>query len=110
MQHPFAGVIAPAQKPDSQAVDPAVSHPSRRRLFGLIAGALAVGTFGLAASAPEAEATTALTWEEGGRRRRRRVTTLALGEEGSRRPRPTVFWWEDGRRRPRHHHHRRMKK
>jgi hypothetical protein len=108
MQHPFAGVIAPAQKPDNQAVEPASLKTSRRGLFGLIAGALAVGTFGVlgTSSSAEAQFTTLALNEEGGRR----PTTRALGEEGGRRPttrmfgeeggrRPTVFAGEDGRRR-----------
>jgi hypothetical protein len=71
MRHPFGG-IEPAQKPADQ---PEISTPSRRSLFGLVAGALAAGTFGLIAfGTKDAEA-------------QRQVTTLATGEEGGR-PRP----------------------
>jgi hypothetical protein len=70
MRHPFGG-IEPAQKPAEQ---PEISTPSRRSLFGLVAGALAAGTFGLIAfGTKDAEA-------------QRQVTTLATGEEGGRRP------------------------
>jgi hypothetical protein len=68
MRHPFGG-IEPAQP----AKQPEISTPSRRGLFGLVAGALAAGTFGLVAfGTKDAEA--------------QRVTTRALGEEGGRRP------------------------
>jgi hypothetical protein len=73
MQHPFAGLIETEQK--SGVVDPAISKPTRRGLFGLIAGTLAagtLGTFGVLGSSNEAEA---------------RVTTQALGEEGGSRRR-----------------------
>ena len=69
MRHPFGG-IEPAQP----AEQPEISSPSRRGLFGLVAGALAAGTFGLVAfGTKDAEA-------------QRNVTTLAIGEEGGRRP------------------------
>ena len=72
MQHPFAGLVETEQK--SGVVDPAVSNPTRRGLFGLIAGTIAVGTLGtigLLGSSNEAEAyVTSNRWgEEGGTRR-----------------------------------------
>ena len=113
MKHPFAGVIAPEQMQGNPAVEPAVPTPTRRGLFGLMAGALAVGTVGLIGSAGQAEATgffgeggigrrpTTLALGEEGRAPRRMVgrrpTTLALGEEG--RGPATRARFEDGRRR-----------
>jgi hypothetical protein len=73
MRHPFGG-IEPVQKPADQ---PEISTPSRRGLFGLVAGALAAGTFGLIAfGTKDAEA--------------QRATTRAIGEEGGRRPGPVT--------------------
>lgn len=105
MQHPFAGLVQTEQK--SGAVDPAVSAPTRRGLFGLIAGTLAVGTLGtigVLGSSKEAEAyVTSRSWgEEGGYRRR--STSMWWNEEGGARRRSTSIWWgeEGGYRRRRH--------
>jgi len=85
MRHPFAGVNTSGDKTE-------ISKPSRRGLFGMIAGAVAVGTAGLLAfggSSAEAQ---------------RGITTLALGEEGGRPPRPvrptTRMLGEEGGGRP----------
>jgi hypothetical protein len=98
MQHPFAGLLKPEQAPTDQTVKPAEIKTSRRGLFGLLAGAVAVGTFGLlGASKAQAQggATTFMLGEEGGRR----VTTFAVGEEGGARP-TTFAVGEEGGRRP----------
>ena len=117
MQHPFAGLVETEQK--SGVVDPAVSNPTRRGLFGLIAGTIAVGTLGtigLLGSSKEAEAyVTSNRWgEEGGTRRRswwggqggyrHRSTSMWWNEEGGTRRRSTSIWWgeEGGYRRRRH--------
>jgi len=67
-------MCSPVRGPRPQPVaQPKASTPSRRGLFGLVAGALPAGTVGLLAlGTSNAEA--------------QRVTTLALGEEGGRRP------------------------
>jgi hypothetical protein len=121
MQHPFAGLVETEQK--SGVVDPAVSTPTRRGLFGLIAGTLAVGTLGtvgLLGSSNEAEArvTTQAWGEEGGTRRssnrswwggrrdgyRHRSTSIWWNEEGGYRRRSTSIWWgEEGGYRHRRH-------
>ena len=83
MRHPFGG-IEPAQKPAEQ---PEISTPSRRSLFGLVAGALAAGTFGLIAfgtkDAEAQRATTRMVGEEGGRGQG--PVTRARGEQGTNR-------------------------
>jgi hypothetical protein len=81
MQHPFGGVLKSKQAPTACTVKPADPVTSRRGLFGLLAGAVAVGTFGLlSASKAQAQvATTRMLGEEGGGQR---VTTRMLGEEG----------------------------
>ena len=120
MQHPFAGLVETEQK--SGVVDPAVSTPTRRGLFGLVAGTLAVGTLGtvgLLGSSNEAEARmTSQAWgEEGGTRRRtnrswwggrdgyrHRSTSIWWNEEGGYRRRSTSIWWgEEGGYRHRRH-------
>jgi hypothetical protein len=105
MQHPFAGLVQTEQK--SGAVDPAVSTPTRRGLFGLIAGTLAagtLGTIGVLGSGTKAEArmTSQALGEEGGYRRR--STSMSWNEEGGSRRRSTSMWWnEEGGSRPRRH-------
>jgi hypothetical protein len=71
MQHPFSGLIQ-SEKPANE-LEP-VANPSRRGLFGLVAGTLAAGTVALIGLTSSAEA-------------QRAITTLAIGEEGGR-PRP----------------------
>lgn len=98
MRHPFAGIMSPAQK---SAEKPEISTPSRRGLFGLAAGAVAAGTFGLVAFGtksadaqrfPPLQPTTLMLGEEGGRPPRPgRPTTRMLGEEGGGRP-PRQGW------------------
>jgi len=114
MQHPFAGLIQTEQK--SGAVEPAVSNPTRRGLFALIAGTLAAGTIAVIGTSSDAEArvTTMALGEEGGRRTssrwgedggyRRRSTSMWWGEEGGRgHRRSTSIWWgEEGGYRRRH--------
>jgi hypothetical protein len=73
---PEQGITAGTVKPKNVAT-------SCRGLFGLLAGAVAVETFGLL-SGSKAQAqgvTTQMVGEEGGGQR---VTTYALGEEGGR--------------------------
>jgi hypothetical protein len=70
MQHPFSGLIQ-SEKPANEVES--VAQPSRRGLFGLVAGTIAAGTVALIGFTSSAEA--------------QRVTTLAIGEEGGR-PRP----------------------
>jgi hypothetical protein len=69
MQHPFSGLIQ-SEKPANE-LEP-VAQPSRRGLFGLVAGTIAAGTVALIGFTSTAEA--------------QRATTRALGEEGGRRP------------------------
>lgn len=89
MRHPFAGIVEPAQKSEN-------TTPTRRSLFGLVAGAVA-GTVGLIAfGTKRADAqgiTTLMVGEEGGRPPRpprppgNQPTTRMIGEEGGRPPR-----------------------
>src|SRR3954471_8884822 len=67
MQHPFAGVLKSEQVTSDRKVKPANPTTSRRGLFGLLAGVVAVGTFGfLNASKAQAQSTTLMLGEEGG--------------------------------------------
>jgi hypothetical protein len=89
MQHPFAGVLKSEQVTSDRKVKPANPTTSRRGLFGLLAGVVAVGTFGfLNASKAQAQSTTLMLGEEGGGRR---ATTFAVGEEGGGGQRVTTF-------------------
>jgi hypothetical protein len=89
MRHPFAGIIAPDQKPADQ---PEI-QTTRRNLFGLAAGVVAAGTVGaIALSSTQAQAqrgqpTTLMVGEEGGRPpgRPNGPVTRARGEQGQRR-------------------------
>src|ERR1041384_2862949 len=100
MQHPFAGVLTPEQETTSGTVKPENVATSRRGLFGLLAGAVAVGAFSLS-SGSNAQAqvvTTQMLGEEGGGRR---VTTQAIGEEGGgQRVTTQAIGEEGGGRRP----------
>jgi hypothetical protein len=53
MQHPFSGLIQ-SEKPANE-LEP-VANPSRRGLFGLVAGTLAAGTVALVGLTSSAEA------------------------------------------------------
>jgi hypothetical protein len=53
MQHPFSGLIQ-SEKPANE-LEP-VANPSRRGLFGLVAGTLAAGTVALIGLTSSAEA------------------------------------------------------
>ena len=113
MQHPFAGVLKSEQATSDRTVKPANPTTSRRGLFGLLAGVVAVGTFGLltASKAQAQAATTLMLGEEGGGRRAttfavgeegggQRVTTFAVGEEGGGQRVTTYAVGEEGGRPP----------
>jgi hypothetical protein len=97
MKHPFAGVLNSDQVSTASTVKSVDPVASRRGLLGVLAGLVAVGTFGLlsGSKAQAQPATTLAVGEEGGRHATtyavgeeggRRVTTYAVGEEGGRPP------------------------
>lgn len=113
MQHPFGGVLKSDQAPSTETVKPADLKTSRRGLFGLLAGAVAVGAVGVLGNtkAQAQGATTFMLGEEGGGRRAttfllgeegggQRVTTQMLGEEGGGQRVTTYMLGEEGGGRP----------
>jgi len=97
MQHPFEGVLESNQATTSSTVKPEDSIASRRTLLSVLAGIVAVGTFGLvtASKAHAQPATTFAVGEEGGRG----ATTYAVGEEGGAHPTTYAVGEEGGHRR-----------
>jgi hypothetical protein len=81
MQHPFAGLLNSDQVSTASTVKSVDPVTSRRGLLGVLAGLVAVGTFGLlSGSKAQAQPTTLAAGEEGGQH----PTTYAVGEEGGR--------------------------
>lgn|SRR5512142_2302932 len=96
MQHPFEEVLKSDQVANASTVKAEDSIASRRTLLSVLAGVVAVGTFGLMSTTKtQAQPTTLAVGEEGGRD----ATTYAVGEEGGARPTTYAVGEEGGHRR-----------